>query len=251
MTDLSGLNVVVTGGNGGIGLGMAEGIGKAGARIVVWARDASRSEQAISRLAASGIEAYAVTCDVRDEAAVDTAMITTLDLVGHVDGLVANAGVAQPVPFLETSLAVWRDVLQTNLDGTFLTTRAVARHMVESGHPGAMIIVSSLAARLGAPSQSAYATSKAGVLALGRTLSVELARYRIRCNMVLPGWVETEMTAGARESEKFLDATTTRTPIRRWIQPSEFGDLAAFLADPRHAAHTGTEVVVDGGYSIF
>jgi NAD(P)-dependent dehydrogenase (short-subunit alcohol dehydrogenase family) len=251
MTRLDGQTAVVTGGNAGLGLGMATGIGLAGARVVIWARDQARNEQAVAELAAAGIDARSFRCDVTEPADVDRALAATLAEVGAVDCLVANAGITVAAPFLDTTLAEWQRVLRTNLDGTFLTTQAVARHMVARGHGGSMIIVSSLAARYGAARQAAYTASKAGLAGLGRTLAVELASHRIRCNILLPGWTETAMNESLRQSEAFVQATTKRTPVRRWAQPAEFGEIAAFLADPSLTFHTGNEIVVDGGYSVF
>jgi NAD(P)-dependent dehydrogenase (short-subunit alcohol dehydrogenase family) len=251
VTRLDGLTAVVTGGNAGLGLGLATGIGQAGARVVIWARDQAKSERAVAELTAAGIDACSFACDVAEPDDVDRAMADTLSVVDRVDCLVANAGIASAAPFLDTSLAEWGRVLRTNLDGTFLTTQAVARHMVAGGHPGSMIIVSSLASRYGGGRQAAYTTSKTGLIGLGRTLAVELARHRIRCNILLPGWTETAMNESLRQSENFVEATTKRTPVRRWAQPAEFGEIAAFLADPSLIFHTGNEILVDGGYSLF
>jgi NAD(P)-dependent dehydrogenase (short-subunit alcohol dehydrogenase family) len=251
VTRLDGRTAVVTGGNGGLGLGIATGIGRAGARVVIWARDQARNEQAVAELTSAGIDALAFPCDVGEPAEVSRAMAATLRAADAVDCLVANAGVADAGPFLDKSLAEWRRVLRTNLDGTFLTTQQVARHMVARGQGGSMIIVSSLASRFGGGRQAAYTTSKTGLIGLGRTMAVELARHRIRCNLLLPGWTETAMNESLRQSETFVQATTKRTPVRRWGQPAEFGEIAAFLADPDLIFHTGNEIVVDGGYSLF
>jgi NAD(P)-dependent dehydrogenase (short-subunit alcohol dehydrogenase family) len=251
VTLLEGRTAVVTGGNAGLGLGMAMGIGQAGARVVIWARDQAQNERAVAELTSAGIDARAFPCDVSEPADVSRAMAGTLSAVDAVDCLVANAGIAAAAPFLDTSLAEWQRVLRTNLDGTFLTTQAVARHMVARGHGGSMIIVSSLASRFGGGRQAAYTASKTGLIGLGRTLAVELARHRIRCNILIPGWTETAMNESLRQSESFVQATTKRTPVRRWAQPAEFGPIAAFLADPGLMFHTGNEIVVDGGYSLF
>ena len=251
MTRLEGRTAVVTGGNAGLGLGMAMGVGRAGARVVIWARDQGQNERAVAQLAAAGIDARAFPCDVSEPADVSRALAGTLSCVDAVDCLVANAGIAAAAPFLDTSLAEWQRVLRTNLDGTFLTTQAVARHMVDRGDGGSMIIVSSLASRYGGGRQAAYTASKTGLIGLGRTLAVELARHRIRCNILLPGWTETAMNESLRQSESFVQATTKRTPVRRWAQPAEFGEIAAFLADPNLMFHTGNEIVVDGGFSLF
>ena len=251
MQDLSGRNAVVTGGNGGIGLAMAEGMGLAGARIAIWSRDREKNDAAVTRLRDKGVEAFSVRCDIGVEHDVESAMATTLERFATVDCLVANAAVAANTPFVETGLDDWRRVLRTNLDGSFLCTRAAARHMVQRGEGGSLVIVSSIISRFGGAGQAAYATSKMGLIGLGRTLAVELARHRIRCNILIPGWTRTPMNEALINDDRFFAAITARTPVRRWAEPEEFHDVAAFLADPRLTFHTGNEVVVDGGYTIF
>jgi NAD(P)-dependent dehydrogenase (short-subunit alcohol dehydrogenase family) len=249
--DLIGLDAVVTGGNGGIGLAMAQGIGKAGARIAIWSRDQKKNDAAVRQLESQDVEAFAVRCDIGIERDVESAMAATLEKYGKVDCLVANAAVATSAPFVETELADWQRVLRTNLDGSFLCARAATRHMVERGEGGSVIIVSSIISRYGASGRAAYTTSKMGLIGLGRTLAVELARHRIRCNILIPGWTETPINESLIEDERFVKAITARTPVRRWAKPDEFEDVAVFLADPRLTFHTGNEVVVDGGYTIY
>lgn len=251
MTDLRGRVAVVTGGNGGIGLGLAEGLAESGADIAIWARDVDRSATAVAELRRRGVRAEAIKCDVTDEHHVRGAVDSTVSRLGSIDILIANAGIADNRPYLETSLDDWRRVIRTNLDGTFLTTREVARHLVDRGIGGSIVVVSSTITRYGGACQAAYGASKSGVSAIGRTLAVELARHRIRCNILIPGWVTTSMNASLRENDRFVTATTARTPVRRWATPDEFGSVAAFLADPEITFHTGNEVVVDGGYTIF
>jgi NAD(P)-dependent dehydrogenase (short-subunit alcohol dehydrogenase family) len=251
MTDLSGTVAVVTGGNQGIGLALAVGMARAGADVAVWARNAERNAEAVERLSGFGVKAIAVSCDVADEQAVAAAMEETVGRLGPLSCFVANAGIADTAPFTETTLDQWHHVLRTNLDGSFLCTREAARRFVAQGSGGSMVVVGSTVSRFGAAGQAAYAVSKTGLLGLGRTLAVELARHRVRCNILIPGWTSTAMTEGGRENKKFLAATTGRTPVRRWAEPEEFEDVAAFLADPTLTFHTGNEVVVDGGYTIF
>lgn len=230
---------------------MAGGLGRAGAQVAVWARNERRNRVAVEKLEAQGVTAIAVPCDTSVEADVDQAMATTMAAFGKVDILFANAGIAATSPFTETDLTSWQSVLRTNLDGTFLCTRAVARHLVERGEGGSMVIVSSTISRYGGTGQAAYAASKTGLLGLGRTLAVELARHGVRCNILIPGWTETAMNESVRSDHRFVRATTRRTPVRRWAIPEEFEEVAVFLADPRLTFHTGNEVVVDGGYTIF
>jgi NAD(P)-dependent dehydrogenase (short-subunit alcohol dehydrogenase family) len=251
MTDLKGRTVVVTGGNSGLGLAMAHGTGLAGARVVLWARRRSRNEEAVAALREAGIQAEAFTCDTADETAVAEAMRATVSACGYVDCLIANAGIAAEAPYVNTTLDDWHRVLRTNLDGTFLCTRAAAMHFIERGQGGSLVVVSSTISRYGGAGQAAYTVSKTGLVGLGRTLAVELARYRVRVNILIPGWTETAMNTHLRENERFLRAVTARTPVRRWADPAEFHKVAAFLADPTLTFHTGNEVVVDGGYTVF
>lgn len=251
MTDLRGRTAVVTGGNGGIGLGMAVGLARAGADVAIWARNPDKSSEAVKELLAQGVRAQAFACDIADEDAVAQTTADTIDVFGKIDTLVANAGVADASAYLDTSLGDWQRILKTNLDGTFLCTREVARHMVDRGEGGSMIVVSSTVARYGAAGQAAYAASKSACASVGRTIAVEFARHRIRCNILIPGWVSTPMNDHLREDQRFFDATVRRTPARRWASPDEFHEVAAFLADPALTFHTGNEVVVDGGYTIF
>jgi NAD(P)-dependent dehydrogenase (short-subunit alcohol dehydrogenase family) len=138
-----------------------------------------------------------------------------------------------------------------NVDGTFLTLREAAAHMIERGEGGSLIAVGSVSAIHGAPANQAYSSSKAAIGSLVRGMAVELARHHIRCNVLMPGWTETEMTAPLLAWDTFVENTTKRTPARRWGLPDDMGRVAVFLADPTLDFHTGDTVVVDGGYSIF
>lgn len=251
MTDLSGRTVVVTGGNSGLGLGMAHGLGRHGATVVIWSRTESRNATAVAELTDAGSAASAIACDTGDEDSVSRAMEETLARHGHVDSFFANAGIAAESPFVDTTLEQWQHVLRTNLDGTFLCLREAARHFVQRGGGGSLVVVSSMIARFGGARQAAYTTSKTGLVGLGRTLAVELAGQGVRVNILVPGWTATAMNTHLQENERFMAVTTRRTPAGRWAAPAEFHDVAAFLADPSLTFHTGNEVVVDGGYSIF
>lgn len=258
MTRLDGHVSVVTGGNRGIGLGLAEGLVQAGATVAVWARDDTRTADACAHLDALGAAsgpgggpAVGVRCDVSDEDQVVAAMRRTLAELGKVDSLFANAGVGGAVPFVDMTLAEWRRVMAINLDGAFLTLREAARHLVERGEGGALVAISSVSAVHGAPRMEHYAASKIAVLALVRGLAVELARHRVRCNAIMPGWTETEMIEPGKANQRWVDATIGRTPVRRWGVPADIRAVATYLADPALAFHTGDSMVVDGGYSRF
>jgi len=242
---------VVTGGNGGIGLGMARGLAAAGAAVSVWGRNADKNAAAVEGLHAIGAAATSAVVDVSDEEQVDAAMAATLGEHGRVDCMVANAGIGGAAPFVDQTLEGWRQVMAVNLDGAFLCFRAAVRHMLERGGGGSLIGISSTSAIHGAPANQAYSCSKTAMVALIRGLAVELARDGIRANVIMPGWVETDLTAPLFGWEKFMVNTTARTPVRRWGDPSDFGEAAAFLADPTRTFHTGDTLVIDGGYTIF
>jgi NAD(P)-dependent dehydrogenase (short-subunit alcohol dehydrogenase family) len=252
--DLSGRVVLVTGGNSGIGLAIARACGEAGSELVVWGTNAAKNASAASELQAAlpGRRVVAQRVDVSDEAAVVAAFGDAVATMGRVDCVFANAGVGGYTPFVDMTLAEWRRVTSVNLDGAFLTLREAARHMVGRGDGGSLVAVSSVSAHDGAPAMEHYAASKAALLSLMRALAVELARHRVRCNSLSPGWVKTEMNAGIwRHETKALQNTTARTPVRRWAEPHDMADAAVFLADPSYLFHTGTEIVVDGGYTVF
>ena len=252
MPDLTGKTFIITGGNGGIGLGMAEGIAMAGGNLAVWGRNAEKNAQAVATLKALGARAFAYECDVADEAAVQNTMQRTLDDLGRLDGLFANAGRGGPgKKFVDMSLEEWRAVMAVNLDGVFLTLREAARVLIEQGEGGSLVAVSSTSAIHGAAGNEAYGTAKTGLNGLVRALAVALARHQIRVNSLLPGWTITEMAMGGYNNDKFRSVTVGRTPVRRWADPSEFREVGAFLADPGQTFHTGQEVCVDGGYTVF
>jgi NAD(P)-dependent dehydrogenase (short-subunit alcohol dehydrogenase family) len=249
--DLSDRVVLVTGGNGGIGLAIAQACAAAGADIAIWGTNPDKNRAAGEALASTGRRALAIRCDVSDEDDVVRAMHETVAGLGRVDTCFANAGIGGLAPFERMTLAEWRRVTSVNLDGVFLTFREAARHMIERGDGGSLVAISSVSAIDGAPRMQHYASAKAGVLAMVRGLAVELARHRVRCNSLLPGWVATDMNAAGRTNEKFMAATTKRTPVRRWATADDMGPAAVFLADPTYTFHTGDELVVDGGYTIF
>lgn len=252
MIDLTGKVFIVTGGNGGIGLGMAEGIALSGGSIVIWGRNADKNTAAVAQLESLGGKATAHVCDVSDEEQVVETMKRSVEDFGRLDGLFANAGRGGTgKKFIDLPLDEWRAVMDVNLDGVFLTLREAARVLVEQGEGGSLVAVSSTSAIHGAAGNEAYATAKTGLNGLVRALAVALARHQIRVNSILPGWTITELASGGYENDKFREATVKRTPARRWAEPSEFRQVGAFLADPSQTYHTGQEVCVDGGYTVF
>ena len=252
MPDLSEKVFIITGGNGGIGLGLAEGIADAGGAVAIWARNEEKNTDAVRALQDIGGEAKSYICDVSNEEEVIRTLASTVKDFGRVDGLFANAGRGGTgTPLVDTSLEDWRKVMAVNLDGVVLCLREASRQLISQGSGGSLVAVSSTSAIHGAAGNEAYGTPKTAVTGLVRALAVSLARFQIRVNCLLPGWTVTELASPAFENEYFREVTTKRTPVRRWADPSEFKEVGAFLADPSQTFHTGQQVCVDGGYTIF
>ena len=250
--DLTGKVALVTGGNSGIGLGMAEAMAEAGADIAIWGTNAKKNEAAKSTIAKTGRKVLTLECDVGDEQAVEAAFAKTLDVLGRVDGCFANAGVGGRAPsFLEMTSEEWHRVLRVNLDGVFYTFKAAARHMVKRGDGGALVGTASLAAISGQARGQHYAATKGGVISMIRAMAVEFARYQIRANAILPGWIETDMTAKTFANERFREKVLPRVPMRRWGESSDFGGIAVYLMSEASRYHSGDTFLIDGAYSIF
>jgi NAD(P)-dependent dehydrogenase (short-subunit alcohol dehydrogenase family) len=251
--DLTGKVALVTGGNGGIGLGMADALAEAGADICIWGTNPKKNEAATAQLKRHGRKVHAQIVDVGDEQQVEAGFAEVIKVMGHIDNCVANSGVSGrgKGAILEMTYEEWRRVLRVNLDGVFFTFRGAARHMVERGRGGSLVAMASTAAIEGAARSSHYGASKGGVTAMVRALSVELARYKISVNSVLPGWIETEMTANAFGNEKFAANVMPRIPQRRWGTGADFGPIAVYLASDAASYTTGRDFVIDGGYTLF
>jgi NAD(P)-dependent dehydrogenase (short-subunit alcohol dehydrogenase family) len=242
---------MVTGGNRGIGLAIARGLARAGANVAIWGRDRTRNDEAVAELRAMGADVAAFDCDVADEEQVVEQTKATVAHFGRIDSCFANAGFGRVKPFLEMTAADWNSVIQVNLTGAFFTFREAARHMVERGGGGKLIGTASVGSIHGMPRQEHYSASKAGLCALVRGLAVELARHDIQANAILPGWIETEMTAGAKKWKALDEAIIHRTPAKRWGRPDDFEGVAVYLASAASRFHTGDVLRVDGGYAVF
>jgi NAD(P)-dependent dehydrogenase (short-subunit alcohol dehydrogenase family) len=256
--DLTGKVALITGGNGGIGLGFAKALAAAGADVCIWGRNEQKNADAITQLRAYApkVRAEALVCDVADEQQVNECFQQTLQMFGRVDTCIANAGVANGFNrFHEMTRDNWRGVLEVNLDGLFYTLRAAAGHMVaraEQGDAGGRLIgVSSLGALCGMPRAEHYAGSKGAVISIMQGLAVEYARYGITANSILPGHIHTDMTDKNYQNEKFANATLPRIPLRRWGLPEDFGGIAVYLASDASSYHTGDKLLIDGGFFIF
>ncbi len=253
--DLSGRGVVVTGGNGGIGYGMARALLAAGANVAIWGSNPEKTVAARESLATecgNAARVHGLVCDVGDEAQVERAFADSVAALGRVEACFANAGVSRKGTLLtEMSLDEFRRVQRVNVEGVFLTLRAAARHMVQNGQGGSLVATASTAAVEGAARNSHYGASKGAVTAFVRALAVELARHRIRVNSILPGWIETDMTERSFHNPKFADAVLPRVPARRWGTIDDFGGIAVYLASDASSYATGEQFLIDGGYTKF
>jgi len=254
--DLTDHVALVTGGNGGIGLGMAEGLAQAGADVMIWGTNPAKNTAAEEALRARGQRVLSRVVDVSSEEAVSRAMAETVQAMGRIDSCFVNAGISNAwKSFLDIGGEGYGRLMAINLDGALWTMREACRHMkarAEAGDPGgSVVVVSSMGARWGSARNEDYAASKAAVNAIMRGVAVEFARYGIRCNSVLPGWIATEMTRALQEDVVFADKAISRVPMRRWGRPNEFAGIAIYLASPASSFHTGNEIVIDGGYGCF
>lgn len=254
--DLTGKVALVTGGNRGIGLGMADALAASGADIVIWGSNAERNAAAEAQLLTHGVRVKAQVVDVANEKAVVEGMVEAVAAMGRVDTVIANAGIGYGAPsFVDMSTDTYRKVLSVNQDGVFWTFREACRHMVErakAGDPGGSIVgIASLAAIEGAARNEAYAATKGAVISMMKSVAVEHARYGIRANAILPGWIATDMTAGAQGNDVFQTKVISRVPARRWGEPADFGGVAVYLASDASSYHSGDTFVIDGGYAIF
>jgi 2-dehydro-3-deoxy-D-gluconate 5-dehydrogenase len=240
---------IVTGGNGGIGLGMARGLASAGATVVVAARDAGKSAEAVRELRSLGSEAFAVEVDVGDEASVAAMVATAVARCGRLDILINNAGINIRRPAQELALDEWRQVIDTNLGSAFLCARAAYPHMKNAGG-GKVINIGSMLSIFGASFAPAYGASKGGVVQLTKSLAVGWASDNIQVNAVLPGWIDTALTTRARQQVAGLnERVLERTPAGRWGGPDDMAGVAVFLSSAASDFITGVAIAVDGGYS--
>jgi 2-deoxy-D-gluconate 3-dehydrogenase len=248
--DLTGKVAIVTGGNGGIGLGMARGLAEAGAAIAVVGRNEAKSNGAAAELKQCGVKAISITADVTDKAAVADMVARTLRELGRIDILVNNAGINIRKPPQALDIEEWDSVIRTNLTSAFLCSQAVYPAMKQAGG-GKIINIGSMMSIFGASFAPAYAASKGGIVQFTRSCAVAWAADNIQANAVLPGWIDTDLTRRAREQIDGLhDRVLARTPAARWGATRDFAGIAVFLASNASDFVTGTAIPVDGGYSV-
>jgi 2-dehydro-3-deoxy-D-gluconate 5-dehydrogenase len=248
--DLSGKVAIVTGGNGGIGLGMARGLADAGADIVVVGRNETKSNAAVDEIKQCGVKAISVLADVTDQAAVAAMVELVVRELGRIDILVNNAGINIRKPPHALDIGEWDSVLKTNLTSAFLCSQAVYPSMKAAGG-GKIINIGSMMSIFGASFAPAYAASKGGIVQFTRSCACAWAADNIQANAVLPGWIDTDLTRRAREQIDGLhDRVLARTPAARWGASADFAGIAVFLASRASDFVTGTAIPVDGGYSI-
>jgi len=247
--ELTGKVAVVTGGNGGIGLGIAMGLAGAGANIVVAARSVEKTAQALEDIRALGVEAHRITVDVTQEPAIQRMVTNTIDHMGRLDILVNNSGIAVRAQPQDLTAAQWDSVVDVNLRAAFLASKEVYSHMVSAGG-GKVINVGSMYSLFGSDWGAPYAASKAGLVQLTKSLAVAWAKDNIQVNAVLPGWFVTDLTRGIPDADpNRYDNINRRIPTGRWGEPSELGGAAVFLASAASDYVTGAALTVDGGYS--
>ena len=247
--DLGGRVAIVTGGNGGIGRGIAVGLAEAGADVVIAARDEAKTAAVVEEIRALGHSAAGVRCDVTQRDEIEATVAFAREQFGGLSIVVNNAGVSGGGPPAEIEEAVWDRVLDTNLKAGFQFAQAAYPLLKESGR-GKLINIGSEYSLFGSANVVPYAASKGGVIQLTKSLAVAWARDNIQVNAIIPGWITTDMTAPVKDNETFYNQILKRTPARRFGEPEECAGTAVFLASAASDFVTGVSIPVDGGYAI-
>lgn len=254
--DLTGKVALVTGGNGGIGLGMAKGLAMHGATVVIWGNKPEKNERAVQELRGFGGEVRCASVDVADEAAVVTGIAAIMEEFGRIDQAIANAGLSiARKDMFDISLEDFRRIQDVNVHGVFFTLREAARHMIARGETGerggSLVSIASTASMHGAARNEHYGATKGAVVSLTRAMAVELGSLGIRANSILPGWTRSDMTERLQGWDKFNNNVVARAPVGRWGDGDDFSAIAVYLASDASSFHTGDSIVVDGGYTVF
>jgi 2-deoxy-D-gluconate 3-dehydrogenase len=248
--DLTGRAALVTGGNGGIGLGIAKGLARAGSMIAIAGRNTAKNSAAVASLEALGAKAMAVEADISDEASVARMTGSVSERFGRIDILVANAGINVRKPPEDYSLAEWHEIINVNLTSLFLCANAVLPEFKKAGG-GKIITIGSMSSIFGGAIIGPYAASKGAVVQFTKSLAVAWAAHGVQVNSILPGFIDTDLTRGGRQSAPAMFAKVVeRTPAGRWGQPEDLAGLAVFLASRASDFITGAAIPADGGYSV-
>ncbi|MEZ5999463.1 SDR family NAD(P)-dependent oxidoreductase [Hyphomonas sp.] len=246
---LSGRGALVTGASRGIGYAIAESLAREGANVCIWSRQPEGNDTAVASLRKSGHDVSGLICDVSSEPQVRNAMVTTVSRLGRLDICVACAGVAQatPTPVADLDIEVWREVFRANTESTLFTAKYAVPHLIASDQ-GKLVLLSSVASRLGIPTRSAYSASKAAIEAIARSFAAELASTNVQVNAIAPGYIETDMTreAGPSLAQFFQE----RVPGGRLGTPRDIAEAAVFLASDSANYLTGQVLTIDGGFSV-
>ncbi|WP_200826258.1 SDR family NAD(P)-dependent oxidoreductase [Microbacterium timonense] len=246
---LAGKVAIVTGAGRGLGREMAESLLRAGAAVGVAGRTKSALDEIVANAEAEGERAIACVTDVTDESSVEEFVEATRTKFGRIDIVVNNAGVLSSVPLLDQSVDDWDRIVETNLRGNFLVTKAAGRHLVAQGS-GKIVNIASNFAIVGVPHHGAYAASKAGIIALTKSLAVEWARYGIQVNALAPGYFVSDINAELRGNDEFYGKVLKTIPARRMGEPSELVPWLLHLAGPESDYMTGQVLVIDGGLTV-
>lgn len=250
MFDLKGRVAVITGGNGGIGLGMAKGLAQAGASIAIGARNKTKNESAVKELEAMGAKAIAIDTDVRDEKQCRALIDKAAAQFGRLDILINNAGMNYRRAPQDYTMDEWREVMDVNLTSAFVCSQAAYPHFVKAGG-GKIINIGSMMTMFAAPFSTIYGATKGGIVQMGRAMTCAWAKDNIQVNAILPGWIDTELTRKGRKDVPGLhERVLARTPAARWGEPDDFAGIAVFLSSKESNFINGASITVDGGYAV-
>jgi len=246
--DLTGKVALVTGANSGLGFSFAEGLARAGSDLVIWGRRPDANDRAAEKLRAFGVKVHAQSVDVSDEASIVAGVAEALAAMGKIDTVVANAGIASQKPFIEMDAETYHSLINVNQHGVVFTLREVAKHMVERGEGGSMILCGSGSIFQGVPTMTHYGAAKGALNALAKGIAAELGPHGIRCNVIAPGFIITEMTmADPAVGEMIAGMVAAKAPIGRAGQPDDLWGAVVYLASDLSRYHTGDTLIVDGG----
>ena len=249
--DLSGKTAIVTGGNGGIGYGMASEIGKSGANVVITGRNSDKTKEAVNELKKSFDNVIGIDSDVSDESSIKDMIKISYDTFGSIDVLINNAGIGIREFPENYSTDDWNQVININLTGAFLCSREVYPIMKSQGS-GKIINIGSMTSIFGLDWAVAYASSKGGIVQLTKTLAVSWAKDNIQSNCILPGWIHTDLTQGIKDQfQDRYQQILSRIPSNRWGEPDDLAGTAVYLSSSASDYVNGVSIAVDGGYTSF